>query len=329
MTTSSAVREHREDSEADATTDAVSAFRADVLAGLDRPDKSLSCKYFYDARGSQLFDRICETPEYYPTRTELAIMREHAPEMARAIPPGSVLIEYGSGSSIKTRLLLDHLQQPAGYAPVDVSREHLLAASRSIATDYPHIPVFPICADFTRPFGLPPEIPRQAPRVVYFPGSTLGNFTPPSDLELLRGIAKTVGVGGAAIVGLDLQKSPEVIEAAYNDAQGVTSEFNLNLLARMNRELDADFNIDAFAHRAVYNRELGRIETYIDSQVAQTVHIAGRPIEFQAGESIHTEYSCKYTLPGFADLAASAGFSVARNFVDAKSYFCVVHLVAN
>lgn len=306
----------------------LAAFRADVMAGLSRPDKRLPCKYLYDAHGSALFDRICELPEYYPTRTELGIMRKHAGDLVAAFARGCVLIEYGSGSSIKTRLLLDHLDHGVGYAPVDVSREHLLAASKSIAADYPHLPVHPICADFTQPFALPSEIDPKAPRVVYFPGSTLGNFPPPDDLALLRNIAATVGPNGGTLIGLDLQKSPAVLEAAYNDSQGVTAAFNLNLLTRINRELGGSFNLKAFAHRALYNRELGRMELYLDSLEAQTVHIDGQRFEFGRGESIHTEYSCKYTLEGFAALAKQATFEVECVFCDDRDYFAMVHLIS-
>lgn len=306
----------------------LAAFRTDVIAGLSQKSKSLPCKYLYDARGSALYDSICELPEYYPMRTELAIMRENAEAMAADLARGCVLIEYGSGSSIKTRLLLDQLDHAVGYAPVDVSREHLLAASDAIATDYPNLVVYPICADFTQPFPLPDEIDPQVPRVVYFPGSTLGNFTAPDDLALLRQIAASVGPGGGLLVGIDLQKSSDVLEAAYNDSQGVTSAFNLNLLERINGELSGDFNLEAFSHRAVYNRELGRMELYLDSLADQTVRIANHSFEFERGESIHTEYSCKYTLDGFADLARRANFSCESVYTDERKYFAVVHLIS-
>lgn len=301
-------------------------FQGDVLAGLALPQKRLPSKYFYDARGSQLFDRICELEEYYPTRTELAIMRAHAAEMAARVGPGSLIIEYGSGSSIKTRLLLDHLDRPAGYAPVDVSREHLLAASEALAAEYPHVSVFPICADFTAAYELPEIAAEVSRRVVYFPGSTIGNFPPSAAQALLGHIARVCGPGGGALVGIDLQKSVQVLEAAYNDALGVTAAFNKNLLARINRELGGNFDLARFAHRAFYNTALGCIEMHLESLVDQQVTIGGRRFAFRAGETIHTELSYKYTLDGFAALAARAGLKIEQVWTDPASLFAVVYL---
>lgn len=308
---------------------------ADVLEGLSWPIKRLPCKYFYDRRGSELFDRICELPEYYVTRTELGIMRAHAAEMATCIGAGALIIEYGSGSSTKTRLLLDELSRlapPAGYAPVDVSREHLMAASRAIARDYPGLPVHPICADFTTAFALPPAV-RLARRIVYFPGSTIGNFAAPEATALLGQIARQIArrgsaaAAGGALIGIDLQKPEAVLHAAYNDAQGVTAAFNLNMLVHINRELGATFDLTRFAHRAYYHHERGCVEMHLESLVAQEVSIGGRRITFAAGETIQTEDSHKYTLAGFADMAASAGLRLDRTFTDADMQFALVYLV--
>lgn len=298
-------------------------FLADVLAGLSERPRTLPCKYFYDAAGSRLFDAICELDEYYPTRAELEILRAHAPEIAAAIGPGRLLVEYGSGSSTKTRLLLDRLAEPAGYAPVDVSREHLLAAADRVAVDYPGLCVAPIVADFTRPFALPASRGRPA---IYFPGSTIGNFRPAEARALLRRIAATPGLAGA-IVGIDLQKPIAALEAAYNDARGVTAAFNLNLLARINRELGGDFVVERFVHRASYDVGRHRIEMRLVSAVDQVARVDGRSFAFVAGESILTELSHKYTVDGFADMAAGSGLRLARAWTDAGRRFAVVHLL--
>lgn len=298
-------------------------FLADVLAGLSGPQKRLPCKYFYDARGSRLFDAICELDEYYLTRTELEILQAHADEMAAAIGPGALLVEYGSGSSVKTRLLLDRLEAPAGYAPVDVSREHLLAASRAIAADYPGLQVTPVCADFTRPFAVPARAPGR--RFVYFPGSTIGNFERADACDLLRRIAATPRCAGA-LVGFDLQKSRAVLEAAYDDGRGVTAAFNLNLLARINHELAADFDLDGFVHRARYEAGARRVEMRLVSTRAQRARVAGHEFAFAAGETILTELSHKYTLDGFSDMAAESGLRLARAWTDPGRRFAVAHL---
>lgn len=302
-------------------------FLTDVLGGLRRRQKQLPCKYFYDRRGSQLFDAICELDEYYPTRTELAIMEQHAGEVAEQVGPGVALVEYGSGSSVKTRLLLDALQQPIAYVPVDISHKHLHAAADRIAGAYPDIDVLPVCADFTRPFALPafPREPTHA--AVYFPGSTIGNFEPHAARTLLENIARSCGQGGGLVIGVDLQKEPHVIEAAYNDAEGVTARFNLNLLHRINRELDADFQVDAFRHRAFYDRRRGRVEISLVSEERQRVEVQGETFEFERGESILTEYSHKYTPQQFAEIAAEAGLAARRVWTDPREWFAVIHLV--
>jgi dimethylhistidine N-methyltransferase len=310
----------------DASSSPTAQFRADVLRGLGAPAKELPCKYFYDEAGSELFERITELEEYYPTRTELSIMRRHAAEMAGLLGPRCLLVEYGSGSSTKTRLLLDRLRDPAGYVPIDVSGEHLRRAARAIAADYPAVEVLPLCGDFTRPLGLP--VPRQpaARRVVYFPGSTIGNFTPDETVALLRLTAGLCGRGGGLLLGADLRKDRGVLEAAYNDRRGVTAAFNLNLLVRINRELAADFAVEQFAHRAVYNARAGRIEMYLVSRREQRVHVGGAEFRFAAGESICTEYSYKYRLRDLHDLAGAAGFQVERFWTDEREYFSVHYL---
>ncbi len=301
-------------------------FRADVLRGLSLPAKELPCKYFYDDAGSALFERITGLEEYYLTRTELAIMRHHAAEMAGLLGPRCLLVEYGSGSSTKTRLLLDRLIEPAGYVPIDVSGDHLRRAARAIADEYPGLEVLPLCADFTRPVEPPAPRKRPARRVVYFPGSTIGNFTPEESAVLLRQTAALCGRGGGLLLGADLRKDRRVLEAAYDDRLGVTAAFNLNLLAHINRELGADFALDQFRHRAFYNAAAGRVEMHLVSRREQRVRVAGTEFAFAAGESIRTEYSNKYRLRDLHDLASAAGFEVERFWTDEREYFSVHYL---
>lgn len=303
-------------------------FRRDVLAGLTQPNKSLPCKYFYDETGSRLFDRICELDEYYLTRTEIAILENHAEEMAAEFGPACVLVEYGSGSSLKTRLLLDRLDEDATYIPVDISREHLHQTAVELHEQYPELRIRPVCADFTQPFDLP-ELPDKTGRTIaYFPGSTIGNFPPDRATELLGQMHRLVGPAGGVVIGVDLPKAPEILEAAYDDRQGVTSQFNLNLLERINRELDADIPVSRFAHRATFNERESRVEISLVSTKEQTVWIEGREIAFAEGEAIHTENSYKYSLSTFADLAAQAGFDVHRVWCDEDDYFSVQYLTA-
>lgn len=304
---------------------AAGQFRADVLHGLRAPKKELPCKYFYDEAGSALFEQITELEEYYPTRTELGIMERHAAEMAKMLGPRCLLIEYGSGSSLKTRHLLDRMRHPAGYVPIDVSGEYLRRSAQALGDEYPHIDVLPLCADFTRPLILP-ACPTTARRVVYFPGSTLGNFTPEAALALLRQTAGLCGRGGGLLLGIDLRKDPRVIEAAYNDHGGVTAAFNRNILVRINRELGADFDIEQFAHRAFYNAPQGRIEMHLVSRREQVVRVGGVSFYFAVGESIHTENSHKYSLPVLTELAETAGFAVERVWTDERQYFSVAYL---
>jgi dimethylhistidine N-methyltransferase len=303
-------------------------FRSQVLDGLRRGDKRLPCKFFYDRRGSQLFDRICDLPEYYLTRTELSILRRHAGEMAAELGQECLLVEYGSGSSIKTRLLLDHAQHLAGYVPLDISHEHLLEAATRIAQAYPTLRVLPVCADYTRPFDLP-HCDGAGRTVVYFPGSTIGNFEPDDARAFLRAAARRTGPGGGMLIGVDLKKDPALLHAAYNDAAGVTAAFNLNVLARINRELAGTFDPDRFAHYAFYNPRPGRIEMHLIARTDQTASVAGDQITFREGETIFTESSYKYTLPEFRSLAAAGGWTVERVWTDDDQLFSVQYLRAN
>ncbi len=296
--------------------------RAQVLEGLRQEQKWLPCRLFYDERGSALFERITCLEEYYPTRTEHAIMAAAASEMARLIGSGCVLIEYGSGSSTKTRALLDHLLAPAAYVPIDVSRAQLEAAAAGIRDRYPALEVAPLCADYNGSVRLPSAAAR-GPRVAYFPGSTIGNFTMDEAVPFLHGIARTVGPGGCLLIGVDLQKDRAVLEAAYDDRQGVTAAFNLNALRHLNRVLDAGFDPATFTHHAFYHPARGRIEMHLVSTTAQTVEVAGERFRFAAGETILTEVSYKFTLDGFALLAAASGFEVVAVWTDPRQLFSV------
>ncbi len=301
-------------------------FLQEALAGLQDSPKTLPCKYFYDQRGSQLFDQICDLPEYYPTRTEAGIMEDNIKEMASVFGDDCLLIEYGSGSSTKTRILLDHLPHLAGYVPMDISREHLHQTAESLALAYPHLEILPLCADYTAPFELPQASRPAQSRMVYFPGSTIGNFHRPEAAAFLCRIAEVCGPGGGLLIGVDLRKSLQILEPAYNDAQGVTAAFNLNLLRRMNRELGADFDLESFAHHAFYSEEIGRIEMHLQSLKPQTVHLGDQEIGFDEGETIWTECSYKYSLPEFAAVAASAGFQVRQVWTDPAQKFSVQYL---
>ncbi len=295
---------------------------SDVRLGLRQAPKQLPSKYFYDQRGSQLFDQICELDEYYLTRSELQIMQRSVAEIVSCLPADGVLIEFGSGSSIKTRQLLDRLCDLRAYVPIDISGEHLLATAQQLQRQYRHLKVLPLIADFTTAVELPP-LPSAAPRTVYFPGSTIGNFEPHEGCDLLQHAANLVGDHGRLLIGIDLQKEPAIIEAAYNDAQGVTAEFNLNLLRRINRELRANFQLEHFEHEAPYDAASGRIEMRLRCTSAQTIQIAGQRFAIQSDEWIRTEYSHKYTTEGFAALARTAGFVLRRQWLDERRYFAV------
>jgi dimethylhistidine N-methyltransferase len=286
-------------------------FRQDVIAGLSAPRKRLPAKWFYDARGSALFEDICALTEYYPTRQEMALLKHVAREIAGYIPAGANLIEFGSGASLKTRLVLDAAPHLGAYTPVDISPSALIAAASAIARDYPNLKVTPVTGDFTRPLSLALNV-DEAVRVAFFPGSTIGNFTPDEAVALMRRVTALVGPGGRFVVGLDLAKDEATLTAAYDDAGGVTRAFNLNLLARINRELAGTFDLDAFDHRVAWNRLEGRIEMHLEARRSQRVSIAGRDFDFVAGETIHTENSYKHSLEGFVALADRAGWAVVR-----------------
>lgn len=307
----------------------VTEFRAAVLQGLGSTPKTLPCKFFYDAEGSRLFDRICELPEYYPTRTECALLQARASEIAALVGPHAGLVEFGSGAGVKVRLLLGALRYPAAYFPVDISRGHLLDSAASLASDFPDLRIAPVCADYTNRFALP-QLPGSRPRRLagFFPGSTIGNFTPSEAASFLRRTCQLLGRGSMMIVGVDLVKDAAVLEAAYDDASGVTAAFNLNLLARINRELDADFDLAAFAHEARWNAGESRVEMHLVSRVAQSVRIGAGRIGFAPDESIHTENSYKYTVAGFADLARSAGYDPIASWTDPANLFSIHALKA-
>jgi len=292
-------------------------FAAELTAGLRARPRSVSPKWFYDAEGSRLFERICELPEYYPTRTELALLDRFAPEMARLIGAGAEIVEFGAGASVKVRVLLDALTAPRRFVPVDISGEHLVQAAAQLRADYPGVAIQPLAADFTAELQLPPAAGR---RVGFFPGSSIGNFEPDAAEQLLQRFRGWLA-GGGLLIGVDLVKDPGVLHAAYNDARGVTAEFNLNLLARANRELGADFDLSAWAHSAFYHPLFRRIEMHLVSRRRQLVHLAGERFEFDEGDSVHTENSYKYTVAGFQALAQRAGFEPVKVWTDAARRF--------
>lgn len=296
---------------------------AEILEGLKQPQKMISPKYFYDERGSQLFDAITHLPEYYPTETEFGILHDNIDEIADLIGPEASLIEYGSGSSRKTRVLLEHLHELAVYVPVDISEDHLITTARKVGSEFPGLEVLPVVADFTQPFTLPDPTVMPRRNVVYFPGSTIGNFTHEAAQDLLNVMYQEAGADGAMLIGVDLQKDPAIIERAYNDSAGVTAEFNLNMLARLNREFGFNFDVNAFSHSAVYDTVEGRMVIKLISARDQAVTAGGETIEITAGEAILTEYSHKYTLDGFAAMAREAGFEVNKVWTDAERLFSV------
>jgi dimethylhistidine N-methyltransferase len=299
------------------SADRYSAFARDVIDGLTARPKRLSPKYFYDETGSRLFEEITALPEYYPTRCELEILREHAPDIARFFPAGSALVEFGSGSSRKVRILLGAAPSIAAYVPVDISSQMLVQEADELRRDYPQLLVLPVEADFTQPFALPAAVAEMA-HTGFFPGSTIGNFEPHEACAFLRHAGRMLGHGASLIIGVDLVKDPNVLNAAYDDAAGVTAKFNINLLARINRELDGNFDLATFSHHAFYNSERHRIEMHLASNKRQRVRVAGRMIEFRAGETIHTENSYKYSLESFVALARGSGWTPVSVWTDAS-----------
>jgi L-histidine Nalpha-methyltransferase len=298
------------------------ALRADALAGLTAARKTLPCKWLYDAEGAKLFEEIIRQPEYYPTRTETAILRDCAAEVASLVGPGAAVVEFGSGSAEKVGLLLDALDAPAAYVPVDIAPEWLEEGAARVAAAHPGLRVLPVVADFTRAFPLP-RLPQGTKLLGFFPGSTIGNFAPDAAVEFLRLAGRVLGPGARLVIGADRVKDQAVLEAAYDDAAGVTARFNLNLLARLNRECGADFDLGAFRHSARWNPAAERMEMHLISQRDQVVHLAGRRLRFAADETIHTENSHKYRPEGFATLCARAGWSAERHWTDSGGLFSV------
>jgi dimethylhistidine N-methyltransferase len=303
-----------------------STFAHDVIDGLSQQPKRLSPKYFYDVAGSELFEQITRLPEYYPTRTELDILRERGADIRATLPKGAALVEFGAGATTKVRLLLNQCEFGA-YVPVDISGDFLNAQARALRQDFPTLDVYPVTADFTTPFALPEAI-RAMPKVGFFPGSTLGNFEPHEACGFLRSARDILGEGARMLIGVDLEKDERALYAAYNDAAGVTARFNLNVLVRINRELGGNFDVSAFTHRAIYNRERHRIEMHLISRTQQTVRLLGRGFAFRTGESIHTESSYKYSLDRFTALARGSGWTPRVSWTDADKLFSVHELVA-
>jgi L-histidine Nalpha-methyltransferase len=303
------------------------AWREEVLHGLLTTPKTLPPKLFYDATGAMLFERICTLDEYYLTRSELEILDERSGEVANLVGPHCALVEYGSGAGIKVRNLLAAMTEPSAYVPIDISREQLAAVAGEIAAAFPNVAVRPLCADYTTPLQLPP-LPADARRMAFFPGSTIGNFHPAEAAAFLHRIRRTVGPDGALLLGVDRRKKASVLNAAYNDRLGVTAAFNLNLLTRLNREFDADFDLERFQHRAFFNAAASRIEMHLVSAADQVVHVAGARIPFERGETIWTECSYKYSRARLESLVTTAGFRIARLWSDARRRFWVSFLIA-
>ena len=304
-----------------------SAFARDVIEDLSQHPKRLSPKYFYDATGSELFEQITVLPEYYPTRTELTILRDRSREISAFIPKGAALVEFGAGATTKVRLLLKECAFKA-YVPVDISGDFLKSQADALRADFPDLDVYPVTADFTAPFELPAAVSAM-PKVGFFPGSTLGNFEPHEACAFLRSAREILGKGARMVIGVDLEKDERVLYNAYNDAAGVTARFNLNVLHRINRELGGDLDVGAFIHRAIYNRERHRIEMHLISKKALTARILGRNFSFRAGESIHTESSYKYSLDRFNALARGSGWTPLESWTDPAGMFSVHALVAS
>src|SRR5947208_10826766 len=302
---------------------------SDVIAGLSSDPRTLPCKYFYDERGAALFQKICELPEYYVTRTEIDILDRSRADIASQLGPNLELIGLGTGAGTKTRILIEALENPAVYIPVDISQKQLRQSTALFRKIFPNLEILPVCADYLQPVVLPSPRHKPARNVVYFPGSTIGNFEPTEALEFLRRIANVAGQGGGLLIGVDLQKDQNVIEAAYNDQAGVTAEFNLNLLAHINRETGANFDLTRWQHRAIYSTEAGRIEMYLISAADQTVRIQDRQFHFRAGERILTEHSYKHTPDGFIALARQAGFDFVTLWTDEARLFGVFYFICS
>lgn len=301
-------------------------FLTEVIMGLSRPQKSLPAKFLYDKKGSEIFERICRLKEYYPTRAEIEILRTYKNEIAELVGSDVLLIEPGSGAGEKVRYILNSLDHPVGYVPIEISREILLRMTDEFAEDFPDLPVLPVCADFTQRVTLPFDLHSlETKKVVFFPGSTIGNFSPDEAIGLLKEFGHMMDKGGGLLIGVDQKKKTDVLERAYDDSEGVTAEFNLNLLNRLNREADAQFDVDNFEHKAIYNEKLGRIEMHLMSKVPQFVKVHGTVFRFHEGETIHTENSYKYSIEEFCELGAKAGFKIIKHWQDKGNLFCVYY----
>lgn len=301
-------------------------FKTEVIENLSRNRKTLPCKFFYDKKGSTLFDRICELDEYYPTRTEIALLERHGEEFAELSGPACHVIEFGSGSSVKVKLLLDKLDEPATYTAIDISKDHLIGATSALAEEFPRLDVEAVWADYTQPLSMERDEGDAGRRLGFFPGSTIGNFAPEEAHAFLERSAETIGQGGSMLIGVDLKKNEDTLIAAYNDREGVTAAFNENLLARINRELDGDFDLSAFSHDAVYNRDHGRIEMHLVSECDQTATIGDRSFDFRAGETIHTENSYKYSVEEFQGLCREAKYEPVQAWTDPAGMFSLHYL---
>jgi len=302
-------------------------FLEEILTGLQKPQKELPSKYFYDEHGSYLFNCICNLEEYYIPHTEKTIMDTHIDEMTALIGSNILLVEYGSGRSTKTKTLLTHLDKPSAYIPIDISREQLLQASEELSDEYPHVEILPVCADYTTKFKLPSPSENNQRIVVYFPGSSIGNFEPATAIRFLKQVADVCKPGGGLLIGVDLKKDSVILNDAYNDRRGITAAFNLNLLQRINRELGSDFDIKQFRHYAFYNSREGRIEMHLVSLTEQMIHLDSTSIPFRKGESIWTENSYKYSIDEFCEIASAAGFKVRHVWTDEKQWFSVYYLL--
>ncbi len=300
--------------------------RDEVIAGLMLSQKMIPAKYLYDEKGSILFDQICEVEEYYPTQTEMGILRDNIEEIAELAGPNCLLVEYGSGSGDKTRILLEHLVSPAGYVPIEISKEALLASAKRLTAAYPHICVLPVCADFSQPIKIPSSVNPAGKRLVFFPGSTIGNMLPEEATSFLKRCAKVCGPGGGMLIGVDLKKDTQLLEAAYNDSKGVSAAFALNVLDRFNRELDANFDPQKFGYHSAYNNLEGRIEMGIRSFADQIVKFGHDEIGFAKDEVMFTEFSHKFSLDQWREKANFAGFDITHVWTDAQQLFSVQYM---
>ncbi len=302
------------------------SFLTEVLMGLSSPQKTLPAKLLYDERGSEIFEKICLAKDYYPTRSEKEILQNHGHEMAKLMGSDVLLIEPGSGAGEKVRYLLQELDHPLGYVPIEISREILLRMTNEFEKDFPELPVLPVCADFSHPIKLPFDLASlETKKVIFFPGSTIGNFSPREAISLLKDFGRMLDVGGGLLIGVDQKKEVQVLERAYDDSEGITADFNLNLLKRINREAHANFDLSNFSHLAIYNEKLGRIEMHLQSKVSQNVQVNQTVFRFEEGETIHTENSYKYTPIEFAELASRANFKLIKKWTDQNNLFCVYY----